>query len=66
MKKSDEQWCRDNGVPPDAKYNHLHGGHDAIKLVNAMLRPHGLRVRTKQRRNHGNGSYVWVEPIPQT
>lgn len=59
--KSDEQWCKDNGVPHDAKYNYLHTGRDTIQLVNAMLKQYGVRVRTKHRPGHGTGSYVWVE-----
>lgn len=59
--KSNEQWCADNGVPADARFSQLHNGYDTIAMVNGMLKEHGLRVRTKQRRGHGTGSYVWVE-----
>jgi hypothetical protein len=59
--KADEQWCHDNGVPEEARYSELHNSPDAIKLVNGLLRDHGLVIRTKHRRGHGTGSYVWVE-----
>jgi hypothetical protein len=64
--KTDEQWCKDNGVPPNAKFNQLHYGHDTVKLVNGLLKQHGLRVRTKQRPSHGTGSYVWIEKVEGT
>ncbi len=59
--KTDEQWCKDNGVPENAGHSDLYNGMDVIKMINAMLKEHNLRVRTKHRRNHGTGSYVWVE-----
>lgn len=63
MTKTDKQWRKDNAVPERAKFRHLHNGHDTIAAINVMLKPHNLRVRTKQRRGHGNGSYVWVQTI---
>lgn len=62
MSKSNEQWCADNGVPPNAKHSYLHNGYDTIMMLNHLLRKKGLRIRTKQRRGQ-LGSYVWVESI---
>lgn len=61
MEKSDEQWCEDNGVPPTAHYNDSYNVGDVIKKINAMLKIHGLKIKTKHRRCHGTGSYIWVE-----
>ena len=61
--KTDEQWCKDNNIPSTANYSELHNGLDTIKMVNGMLKGYNLRIRTKQRRGHGTGSYVWVEKI---
>jgi len=61
MSKTDEQWCQDNGVPDDASHSELYNGMDVIKIINAKLKKHNLIVRTKHRRGHGTGSYVWVE-----
>lgn len=60
--KTDEQWCKDNGVPADARHAHLFNGYDVIAMVNAMLKKEGVRIRTKQRRGT-TGSYVWVEKL---
>jgi hypothetical protein len=59
--KSEEQWCRDNGVPETARYSGLGNAFDVIKQINHLLLPHGLKVRTKQRRDHMTGSMVWIE-----
>ncbi len=59
--KSDEQWCRDNGVPESARYTDTHYVVDLIKVINGLLKDHNLRIRTKHRRGHGTGSYIWVE-----
>ena len=59
--KTDEQWCKDNGVPDNAKYNNSYNVYDVIQKINGMLKVHNLQIRTKHRRGHGTGSYIWVE-----
>ena len=59
--KSDKQWCKDNGVPESAHYNNSYNVSDVIKKLNGMLKDHNLQIRTKHRRGHGTGSYIWVE-----
>lgn len=61
--KSDEQWCKDNGVPSNARYSDSHNVMDVIKQINTMLKDHNLKVRTKHRQGHGTGSYMWVEHV---
>jgi len=61
VEKSDEQWCKDNGVPATARYTDSCYIMDIIKVINGQLKGHDLKVRTKHRRNHGTGSYIWVE-----
>lgn len=61
MEKSDEQWCKDNGVPDTARYTDSYNVMDIIKVINGQLKNHNLKVRTKHRRGHGTGSYIWVE-----
>jgi len=64
MEKSDEQWCKDNGIPPTARWSNSYNVHDVIRMINAMLKVHNLRIRTKHRRSHGPGSsYIWVEKV---
>lgn len=59
--KTDEQWCKDNGVPETARYTDSCYVMDIIKVINGQLKDHNLKVRTKHRRGHGTGSYIWVE-----
>lgn len=59
--KSDKQWCKDNGVPETARWSNSYHPQDVIKMINAMLKIHKLRIRTKHRRGHGPSSYIWVE-----
>lgn len=61
--KSDEQWCKDNGVPATARYTDTYYLMAYIKIINGQLKKHNLRVRTKHRPNHGTGSYIWVENV---
>jgi hypothetical protein len=65
MEKSDEQWCKDNGVPPTARYTDSCYVMDIIKVINGQLKGHNLKIRTKHRRGHGTGSYIWVETVAQ-
>lgn len=65
MEKSDEQWCKDNGVPPTARYTDSCYVMDIIKVINGQLKGHNLKIRTKHRRGHGTGSYIWVETTAQ-
>jgi len=59
--KTDEQWCKDNGVPEDARWSNSYNPHDVIKMLNAMLKKHKVRIRSKHRPGDGPGSYIWVE-----
>ena len=61
MAKTDEQWCKDNNVPESARYSDSYNLMDYIKMINNMLKVHNVKIRTKHRRNHGTGSYIWVE-----
>ncbi len=61
--KSNEQWEKDNSIPPDAGYYYLHNAFDVIKIINARLKKLNLIVRTKHRRNYGTGSYLWIETL---
>lgn len=61
MKKTDQQWRKDNGVPETARYADTYYLMSYISIINGQLRPHRLKVRCKQRRGHGTGSYIWVE-----
>ena len=63
MTKSDEQWCKNNGVSESARYSDSYNVSDVIKMINGMLKVHNLQIRTKHRRGHGTGSYVWVEQM---
>lgn len=55
----------------EMKLSYVHGicpkcgsDEDVINLVTqvpAMLKIHGLTIRTKHRRGSGTGSYIWVE-----
>lgn len=61
--KSDEQWCKDNGVPETARYSDSYNVSDVIKMINTQLKEHNLQVKTKHRRGHGTGSYIWVKEL---
>ncbi len=60
MKKENE-WREDNGVPTTARYYDSSNVLDVIKKINGLLKSHGVRVKTKHRRGHGTGAYIWVE-----
>lgn len=61
-RKTDKQWMKDNGVPEHAKHVHL-WSTSLVAVINSQLRHFGLRIRTKYRRGHGTGSFLWVESL---
>lgn len=63
--KADRDDCRKakppKGVPNTAKLVRLHS-LDWLQMLNGLLKPHGLRIRTKASgRGGGLPSWVWVE-----